>query len=341
MTALEADDVKRCCALAYESPWARFLLGDSFHPGGMRLTERLGKLLELGPGREVLDVASGLGTSAMFLARAFGCQVTGVDLGEANVLLATAIAEADGLSEVVRFQAADAERLPFAPASFDALLCECAFCTFPSKGIAAAEFARVVRPGGLVAISDLTRNGPLAPELETLLGWVACMADAQPLGSYVACLEEAGFEIVLTEDRSEVLRDLLRSVRLKLLGAEVAIKLGKLRFSLDELRTAKDTARAAGDAISRGQLGYGIVVARRSELPACRSGSRCRRPAKPPEGPRLPRVRPLGQSEASLRAPLPGSRSGRRSVRTRAPAGLRQSRRVWGVLHRAGAPPRS
>ena len=54
----------------------------------------------------------------------------------------------------VRFHLGDAERLPLPDNTFDALVCECAFCTFPDKATAAAEFARVLRPGGRVGIAD-------------------------------------------------------------------------------------------------------------------------------------------------------------------------------------------
>ena len=80
-------DLKSCCAVAYQSDFARLLLGDSFHPGGLALTKRLGKLLALSPSDHVLDVACGLGESAIFLATQFGCRVTGIDLGETNVSL--------------------------------------------------------------------------------------------------------------------------------------------------------------------------------------------------------------------------------------------------------------
>src|SRR5215831_17596434 len=78
-------DVKQCCAHLYESDFAKLLLGDSFHPGGFKLTERLGQLLWLGANSRLLDVASGRGTSAMFLAERFGCEVIGVDYGRQNV----------------------------------------------------------------------------------------------------------------------------------------------------------------------------------------------------------------------------------------------------------------
>ena len=48
---LAAEEIKACCAAAYSSPAARFLLGDSFHPGGAALTSRLARALQVGPGR--------------------------------------------------------------------------------------------------------------------------------------------------------------------------------------------------------------------------------------------------------------------------------------------------
>lgn len=85
-----SEDVKSCCATLYESDMARMLLGDSFHPGGLALTRRLGELLGLKPGIRVLDVASGKGESALFLAKTFGCEVVGLDFGALNVEQSTA-----------------------------------------------------------------------------------------------------------------------------------------------------------------------------------------------------------------------------------------------------------
>ncbi len=86
MAGVGADEVKACCAAVYASDWARQLLGESFHPGGLALTRRLGMLLDLGPGKRLLDVAAGKGASAIFLAQQFGCEVIGSRCGERRVL---------------------------------------------------------------------------------------------------------------------------------------------------------------------------------------------------------------------------------------------------------------
>ncbi len=61
-------DVKQCCASFYGSDVARYLLGESFHPGGLKLTIELAELVWLRSTSVVLDIASGKGTSAFALA---------------------------------------------------------------------------------------------------------------------------------------------------------------------------------------------------------------------------------------------------------------------------------
>src|SRR5579884_3516771 len=178
LESASSEAVKTCCATLYQSDLARLLLGESFHPGGEALTLHLGELLQPGPASSVLDVASGAGSSAILLAQRFGCRVLGIDYGLDAVRQANERVQSLGLAHLVSFQQGDAEHLSLSDATFDALLCECAFCTFPDKAVAAAEFQRVLKPGGHLALSDLTRNEDVPPDLQGLLSWIACIADA-------------------------------------------------------------------------------------------------------------------------------------------------------------------
>lgn len=259
-----ATDIKTCCAMLYQSDWARLLLSDSFHPGGLALTHRLGVLLDLRPGRRVLDVAAGPGSSALFLAQQFGCEVVGLDYSAGLVAQATARAKEAGLSHLVRFQQGDAEQLRFVTGSFDALICECAFCTFPHKTDAAREFARVLRPGGRVGLSDLTRTGDaLPPALEGLLAWLACIADARPVVEYATCFAQAGLRVEQVESHNAALVVMIKEIQVRLLGVEVLVKLKKLDLPSVDLEEAKIMARAAVEATQRGRLGYILLVATR------------------------------------------------------------------------------
>jgi SAM-dependent methyltransferase len=260
-TGTSPEEIKHCCAQLYESDFAKLLMGESFHPGGLKLTERLGSLLQLTAESRVLDVASGTGASALILARRFGCQVIGIDLGRQNVLRATQAAVAQGLSEQVQFQHSDAEQMAFPDGSFDAVICECAFCTFPDKNAAAREFARVLRPGGRVGLSDLTRGPEIAEQLRGQLAWIACIADAQPVEAYVECLRAAGFERDTVEPHREALIEMADQIRLKVLGGEILVGLKKLTLPGVDFVTAKKLLKVALEAIHDGHLGYAIITA--------------------------------------------------------------------------------
>ena len=263
LPAANPETLKHCCAGAYESDFARMLLGDSFHPGGVELTRRLGQLLELRPGVRVLDVASGRGESAIFLAKEFGCEVTGIDFSPRNAQDATERACAAGVEHLVVFHAGDAEQIMFPAASFDCVICECAFCTFPGKAAAAREFARVLRPNGRVGISDLTRRGALPIDLESLISWIACIADALPISEYVASFEAASFVVSTIEPHDQCLMRMARDIQSKLLGIELLHGLKKLDLPDVDLSQAKQFARAAVKAIQDGVLGYSLFTAER------------------------------------------------------------------------------
>jgi len=261
------ETLKQCCAAAYDHDAVRMLVGDTLHPGGAQLTERLGRILNLGPGARVLDVASGRGDGTLVLAARFGCEVVGLDFGQRNVEAAIKEARKLGLADKVAFYCGDAERLPFADETFDAVVCECALCTFPDKPAAVAEFARVLKPGGWVGISDLTRSGPLPRELEGVAAWIACVADARPVDDYRALLAGAGLAIGETEAHDRALVDFVAAIRSRLFATEIMIGLKKLQLPDIDLATIKDVVRCALAAAKAGTLGYAIVTAAKDSGP--------------------------------------------------------------------------
>jgi arsenite methyltransferase len=261
-TAMDAITIKACCAATYQTEWVKLLLGESFHPGGMALTEHLGMAIGLGPGQAVLDVASGQGASAIHLAQVFGCAVIGVEYGAEAVQAATLAAEAAGVAQLVTFRQGDAEALPVTDGSFDAVICECAFCTFPDKPTAATEFRRVLKFGGRVGLSDLTRSGPVPEDLQGLLAWIACIADAQPIAEYQRYLAEAGLTVTLMEAHNDALTEMVRQIQGKLLGTELLLKLKKIELPATlDFAQAKALAKSAAAAIKAGVFGYALLTA--------------------------------------------------------------------------------
>ena len=252
-------DVKACCARSYQSDVVALILGESYHPGGLELTRRLAGSLGLRTGERVLDVASGPGATAFLLAAEFGVEVEGVDLGEQSVAKANAKAAERGLEDRVRFTVGDAEKLPLADASVDAVVCECAFCTFPDKPTAARELARVLRPGGRLGITDVALDPTrLDAELRSMAGWVACLADARPLEEYVALLEAEGLRVTLTEDHDDALAAMIDQIDARLVAFRMAkvAALETIDFDLARRRVA-----SAARAVEEGIAGYKLLVA--------------------------------------------------------------------------------
>src|SRR5262249_61903212 len=100
------------------------------------------------------------GATARLLAGEYHVSVDGVDASAMNISHARAAAAQGQLQQRLRFHHGDAEELPLPDNAFDALVCECAFCTFPDKKAAAAEFTRILRPGGCAGIAAVTVSSP-------------------------------------------------------------------------------------------------------------------------------------------------------------------------------------
>ncbi len=250
--------IKDCCSAAYDHDLVSLVLGDSYHPGGKRLTRHLGEAVGMSLGSRVLDIASGPGTTAMIYAGEFGADVIGVDYSATAVDRANARAADAGLSESVRFESADAEALPIADESIDIAICECAFCTFPDKTKAAAEIARVLVPGGRFGMTDVTVDAEaLDPELTGLASWVACLGGARTIDGYVAEFEAAGLRVVATEVHDGAIVAMLDQIRARIDVARLSMP--ALFADLDD-SVVDSKLRLACQAASNGHIGYRMMV---------------------------------------------------------------------------------
>ncbi|MGH7691549.1 MAG: class I SAM-dependent methyltransferase [Candidatus Dormibacteria bacterium] len=259
---LDPGTVKACCAQLYSQDWVRLLLGESFHPGGPKTTDRLAELTGIGPDSRVLDVACGRGTSAVHLARTTGCHAHGVDLSVDNVAAAQRAAHDAGVAGRCSFAVSDSEDLGFAEkSSYDVVVCECSFCTFPDKATAMHEFARVVKTGGYLGLADVTRSGPVPAAIQGLAGWVACVADAESAERYGERLKEAGFEPQQVESWESALLEMVHVVRQRLaLGSVLQGVSASIPDDWD-LGSAREITEQVEDAIRDGLLGYTIIAA--------------------------------------------------------------------------------
>jgi SAM-dependent methyltransferase len=162
---------------------------------------RFFRLLELQATDHVLDVGCGSGGPALFLTRAIGCRVTGVDLNEAGIRAGLALARAAGMQEQVHFQQADVRApLPFPDEAFTAILCMDAMCHLPARRRVFDEWRRVLRPGGRMLYTDPIVVTGLVSNEEFAIRSSTGYFEFCPAGTNERLLREAGFELVLTED---------------------------------------------------------------------------------------------------------------------------------------------
>jgi len=142
-------------------------VGTTKHLGGFETTKALIELCDINQDTYVLEVGCGVGATACYLAKKYGCRVVGVDLLESMIARSNERARREGMSDLVEFRVADAQGLPFEDALFDVVIGESVLTFIRDKHCAASECARVTRPGGYVGLNEeLWIETPPAPLVE-------------------------------------------------------------------------------------------------------------------------------------------------------------------------------
>jgi ubiquinone/menaquinone biosynthesis C-methylase UbiE len=140
---------------------------DHFNGRGLEATEELADLLTISADDHILDIGSGIGGPARYVARRFGARITGIDLTAEFCEVARQLTEALGLEDRVDFKQGDALAMPFADASFDGAYSMNVSMNIADKAGFYAEIHRVLRPGGWLVLSELAEGPGGAPAYPT------------------------------------------------------------------------------------------------------------------------------------------------------------------------------
>jgi ubiquinone/menaquinone biosynthesis C-methylase UbiE len=162
-------------------------------------------LASLEPGETVVDLGSGSGLDSFLAARKVGDggHVIGIDMTEAQLAKANALAGRGGF-ENVDFRHAYIEALPVADASADVVISNGVINLSPDKAKVFAEAARVLRPGGRLAIADIVSSIQL-PESVTCDAslWAACIGGAMQRDAYREAIERAGLTVETVRENEQ------------------------------------------------------------------------------------------------------------------------------------------
>jgi len=233
---------------------------DQDHYGGIESTELLASEAGIGDAHHVLDVCSGMGGPARYLAFHRGCRVTGLDLTESRVTGATSLTSMVGLDGLVDFQKGDAQAMPFDDEAFDVAISQEAWLHVPDKAATVAECRRVLKPGGLIAFTDLAEVEPLDEEAMAKLGPALASVNFASMDQYRQWLLANDFEIMTAFDRSEELKTILteRLAMFKKLGRQT-----RDRFGAEREKEWEEGYTFFVDTVVAGRLGGCRFVARK------------------------------------------------------------------------------
>jgi sarcosine/dimethylglycine N-methyltransferase len=185
---------------------------DQFHTRGLAATAELAELARITAETSVLDVGSGVGGPARFVAATYGCQVTGVDLSEPFVDAARYLNGRAGQSGLVSFEIASALELPFGDGSFDVALMQHVAMNIADRAKLYREIRRVLKSAGRFATFDVvsTSGEPHYP-----LPWARTPAASflMTAAETREAIESAGFRTLASRDDTEAAKAWIAGLR--------------------------------------------------------------------------------------------------------------------------------
>lgn len=205
---------------------------DQDHYGGAHVVDVLANKAGIRRGHHVLDVCSGMGGPARWIAERYGCRVTGLDFTESRVEAAKRLTRRVRLDHLVDFVCGDATAMPLPDSRYDVLIGQESWLHIPDKAALVRQCARVVKPAGTIAFTDVVLRSQLTRgEEERLAAQMHAPNVASP-DRYEELLATNGCRVELRDDLSEEWTSILveRLAMYRSLRDTTIAKFGEARF---------------------------------------------------------------------------------------------------------------
>jgi ubiquinone/menaquinone biosynthesis C-methylase UbiE len=192
----------KCCN-AYENNSMREMMGETLRPGGFSLTEKGVEFCNFSNGDTVLDLGCGQGATVNYLKEKHGIKAVGIDPSEKLLDIAR---KKFGYTD---FVLGTGEKIPFENESFQGVFTECTLSLMDDLDGTVREVFRILKNSGWFVITDVYAKEPEYVNKMEKFPFKSCMRGLHDLELLISKLKMQGFEIMLSEDCSHLLKEFL------------------------------------------------------------------------------------------------------------------------------------
>jgi len=253
--------------IIYKTTWGENLhLGVPRTPNGSyedairHTTELMASHAPLNTTSRVLDLGSGYGGPAIFLASTYGCHVTGLNVSAVEIEAAEKHVQAHGVAELISFDCGDFHDLPYADGSFDVVWSQDSLMYGADKRRILEEVRRVLKPGGTIDFTDILASRDLDVEDRDRLYARVRTPEMWDTERYLTEMIDLGFKIDRVEDWSQHVAGAYAWARQQAID-----KRGELesKVGVELVQRTLDGLAFWVDMAERGKVGWVLIVARK------------------------------------------------------------------------------